>query len=106
MKKKILLTVIIALLGVNHFAQPGTGGTSGSCSTSILSSLTNCLTGNGVSFYVVDAGDEYYLYGQGTPPPGQITQCLVQYNIARVLCPEAPLVTNRTGTTGSKKTAR
>ena len=106
MKKKILLTMVNALIGVNYYAQPGTGGTGGSCSTSVLNTLSNCLTGNGVSYYVVDAGGEYYLYAQGTPPPGQINQCIVQYNQDRSTCPSAPLVTDITGTNGSKKPAR
>ena len=106
MKKTILLTLALSLTGVNYFAQPGSGGTSGSCVNTMLSSLASCLSGNGVTFYIIDTGTELDLYGIGSPPPGQIISCLVHYNADRVSCPAAPLIVNKTSLASSKKVAR
>jgi hypothetical protein len=106
MKKKLLFTLMFAFIGVNYYAQPGSGGTSGSCASTVLGSFATCLSNHGVSYYMVDAGDEIYLYGTGSPPPGQITSCMVQYDNDRSSCPEAPVVIDKTGIYVGKTAAR
>lgn len=112
MEKKLVLAIAFTLMSINFYSQPGgsgttaTGGGSGSgggaCITALFSELADCLSSHGVTYSIVSAGSQLYLYAQGSPPPGSITSCLVQYDNSSNDCPDAPVIINQTGSTGRK----
>ena len=103
MKKIILTFALFAGFQVN-FAQHGTSGFS-ACTNQLLTDLSTCLNGNGITFHLVDGGaDGLYLYAMGSFPPGQLNSCLVHYDNGRAACPDAPVIVNKTDSRGIKTT--
>lgn len=115
MIKRIFFAIVFTLVSINFYSQIGGSGTSasgsgsgsgGGCISTLFTTLANCLSDNGISYSMLSAGDVLYLYAQGTPPPGQITSCLAQYDSNRSECEDAPVIVNQTGTTNGIKRAR
>lgn len=114
MIKRIFFAMVFTLLSINFYSQiggtgtsaSGSGGGSSSCVSTLFAELADCLSDNGISYSMISTGNALYLYAQGSPPPGQITSCLADYDDDRDDCEDAPVIVNQTGTNNGIKRAR
>jgi hypothetical protein len=93
MKKVALLTGLLTVMQVNYFAQEEV-----KCAPQTLASLSDCLMGHGIASSLIYSSDgsSASLFFEGTPNAGNVNACLVQYNVDRSSCPDAPLILQET----------
>lgn len=102
MKKLLLILFFIGELQVSY-SQMTTGGKGSDCATQAMNNLTSCLSSNNITYdMTTDASGVVYITAQGSPPPGQVQNCIAQYNQSRTDCPDAPAVVNNTPNNGNQ----
>jgi hypothetical protein len=89
MKKIALLTAFLTVIQVNYFAQEEV-----KCAPTLLGNLSTCLTGHGIYTSLIYSSDgaSASMFFEGSPNQGHVTSCLVQYNVGRTVCPDAPVI--------------
>jgi hypothetical protein len=92
MKKIALLTAALTFMQLNYYAQEE------KCAPTLLSNLSSCFVGYGISASLIMSSDgaSGSLFFEGTPNGGNVTACLAQYNSDRNSCPQAPLIVTET----------